>query len=351
MNIPIVNNGIINSMNNIHLTSVILFTSLLIVSRLLLADPKPDWVEGSADFYPNDQYMTATGSASNAELAKDRALNNLSKIFESHIKATTSTKSDTRVSIKDGEESYTKNQHLAEQIQVRTDKIINGARVAETWKDDTVFTYHSLAVLERKQATTNIKQEMQRIDSETQVELERSNAQKDKLLSMSALDKAVLLQLERQTLQKMLKVIDTRGLGSPSQWSLSELKGQLETKLQSLDIGAAVDNDPIGKLDQSLKSAMGNSGFPARSGTSQYMLVASLDVQDLGFRQGWYWLRGKLSVKLVSASGKVRGRKQWPLKVSALQHNDAESRLMSQVSVTLNNELKSAVLEFATGVK
>ena len=95
---------------------------------------------------------------------------------------------------------------------------------------------------------------------------------------------------------------------------------------------------------------MGNSGFPSVNGSASYTLVANLDVQDLGFRQGWYWLRGKLSVKMVEANGKIRGRKQWALKVSALQHNDAESRLMSQVSKELNAGIRPAVLEFATGV-
>jgi len=327
-----------------------LFTGLFFIASAVSAEPKPDWVEGDAGFYPNGQYLTATGSASKAELAKDRALANLSKIFEAHIKELSTTKSDTDVSIKDGDESYAKKIHLAQQIQVSTDKIINGARIAETWKDSTVFTYHALAVLERAQAGNNIKTEMSRLDSETQVELERSRSQSDALLSMSALDAAVALQRERHTLQNTLKVIDTRGKGSPAQWSLADLTGQLESKLQSLSIGTAVDNDPIGKLNQSLKAAMGNAGFPAANGPAEYTLVANLDVQDLGFRQGWYWLRGKLSVKMVAANGKVRGRKQWPLKVSALQHNDAESRLVTQVSKKLNAEVKSAVLEFATGV-
>lgn len=328
-----------------------LLTGLFFIANVTMAEPKPDWVEGDAGFYPNSKYMTATGSASKAELAKDRALGNLSKIFEAHIKESSTTKSDTNVSIKNGDESFTKNIHLAQQIQVSTDKIINGARIAETWKDGTVFTYHALAVLDRAQAGNNIKSEMSRLDSETQVELDRSRSQSDVLLSMSALDAAVGLQYERQTLQKTLKVIDTRGKGSPAKWSLAELSGQLENKLQSLKIATAVDNDPVGKLNQLLKSAMGNAGFPAVNDTSEFTLVANLDVQDLGFRQGWYWLRGKLSIKMVNANGKIRGRKQWPLKVSALQHNDAESRLMTQVNKKLNAEIKTTILEFATGVK
>ena len=328
-----------------------IFLSSCMVNTTSIAASKPDWVEGSPGFYPNHKIMTATGAAGNAETAKDRALGNLSKVFEAHIKETSTTKSDTRVNIRDGKESFTKKHHLAQRIQVRTDKIVNGAQIAETWKDDAVFTYHALAVLDRSQAGSNIREELSRIDSETQVEVERSQSQGDALLSMSALNKALVLQQERQSLQKMLKVIDTRGKGSPASYNLAQLRGQLESKLQTLKIGTAVDNDPMGKLNQYLKSAMGNAGFPAANGNSQYTLVANLDVQDLGFRQGWYWLRGKLSVKLVETDGKIRGRKQWPLKVSALQHGDAESRLMTQVSKKLNSDIKPAILEFATGVQ
>ena len=338
------------TMNNKNKFIAGLITGLFFIASSVSADSKPDWVEGDAGYYPNSKYITATGSASKAELAKDRALGNLSKIFESHIKESSTTKSDTKVSVKDGAENYSKNTNLAQRIQVHTDKIINGARIAETWKDGTVFTYHALAVLDRVQAGNNIKSEMQRIDSETQVELDRSRSHTDVLLSMSALDAAVALQRERQTLQNTLKVIDTRGKGSPANWSLADLNGQLESKLQSLKISTAVDNDPIGKLNQSLKSAMGNAGFAAANGSAEFTLVANLDVQDLGFRQGWYWLRGKLSVKMVGSNGKIRGRKQWPLKVSALQHNDAESRLMTLVSKKLNAEIKPAILEFSTGV-
>ena len=312
--------------------------------------PKPDWVDGDAGFYPNSKFMTATGSASNAERAKDRALANLSKIFETHIREHSTTKSDTRVHVEDGRENYTKDHHLAQQISVRTDKVIQGARIAETWQDKTVFVYHSLAVLDRRQAGNNLRQEMSRIDEETQTELNHAQSVADPLLSMAALDKALGLQRQREVLQKTLKVIDLSGRGSPSKWNLAELRGQLESKMRRLRFAAAVDNDPIGRLNQALRSAMGNAGFPASNNSADFTLVANLDVQDLGMREGWYWLRGKLSIKLLGPGGKVRGRQQWPLKVSALQRNGAESRMMTQVSKKLNQELKSAIIAFSTGV-
>lgn len=329
--------------------------SLLLLSASVIssasADNKPDWVDGEAKAYDDSQYLTAAGSASNAELARDRALANLGKIFESNIRAISTTKSDTHVSVDQGEESFTRKHHLAEKIQVRSDKIIHGARIAEKWKDETLHTYHALALLDRSQAANNIKGEMRRLDDETQTLLDRSQAEKDSLISIALLNNAYQLQQERYSLQKMLKVIDTRGIGSPGFWNLAELSSGLESRLQALKIGAAVDTDPMGKLEQLLKSAMGNAGFPASTNGSDYILVANLNVQDLGFRQGWYWLRGKLSVNLVEKDGKIRGRKQWAVKASALQQNEAESRLLTQVSKKLNAELKTAIMEFSTAAE
>ena len=319
------------------------------VMQAALAASKPDWVEGDADMYPNEHYLVASGSASSPELAKDRALGNLVKIFESHIKESSTTQSDTRVQIKNGKESYSKDHHLAQQISIRTDKVIQGARIAETWLDKSVQLHYALAVLDRAQAGNNMRDEMRRLDEETRVELTRSEGQPDGLLAMAALNQAVNLQREREALQKTLKVIDLSGKGAPEQWNMAELRGKLETQLQALRIATHVEADSTGKLDQILRSAMANAGFPAAGNESAYTLVADLDVQDLGLREGWYWLRGKLSVKLIEANGKIRGRKEWPMKVSALQRNDAESRMMTQVAQKLDQEIKPAMLSFATG--
>ena len=92
------------------------------------------------------------------------------KVFELKIREESVSRSDTQVNVKEGEESYTKSSRLQQQISVRTDKVIDGARIAETWYDEEVLTYHALAVVDRKQAGNNIRQEMSRLDDETETE-------------------------------------------------------------------------------------------------------------------------------------------------------------------------------------
>ena len=312
---------------------------------------QPEWINAESETYLHENFVTATGSASQSELAKDRALANLMKVFELKIREQSVTRSDTQVNVKDGEEHYTKSNRVQQQISVQTDKVIDGARIAETWYDEDVLIYHALAVVDRKQAANNIRQEMSRLDDETETELEQSSAQKDPLRVMANLHQALQHQKQRLALQKMLKVVDLNGSGRRSLFSLAELSGRLDSFLQAMKIATATDNDPVGGLEQALKSAMGNAGFPAANAMPDYTLVIALDVKDLGNREGWYWLRGKLSLKLIeSSSGKVRGRKQWPLKISALQRTETDTRLMTQISKALNNDLKAVILSFATGM-
>lgn len=329
------------------LFSCVLFC-FVFLSSCVNARDKPAWVESEAERYPNNLYISSTGSASDAELAKDRALANLSKVFEARIDETSTTKSDTYVSLHNMKETIAKKNKLSQLIRVTTDNVIKGAQIVESWKDDELAMFYALAVLDRKQAKNNILDEINRLDEETNVEIENIKFQNDTLLKIAGLDKLVSLQQNRLSLHNMLKIINLHGRGYPSEWQLSDFKTQLENELTLLKISAVVDGDSIStELTKILKSSMANSGFPAID-ESDYTLTLRLSVNDLGFQQGWYWKRAKLIIELAKSSGQIIEQKEWSLKVSALQKEDAQSRLMTQISNKLNADLRSLIIGAAS---
>ena len=109
---------------------------------------QPNWVNGMPSSYPNSQYVVASGSASDVERAKDRALANLAKVFELRIRESSTTRQDVHVVNQNGSESVNKSVSLMQNIQIQTNKIIDGARVAEQWKSPDL-THYALAVLDR----------------------------------------------------------------------------------------------------------------------------------------------------------------------------------------------------------
>ena len=312
---------------------------------------QPDWVNGDSFDYPHSAYIVGKASASDRETAKNRALANLSKTFELKIQEESKTVLDVNSSVVNGKENYKKDTRLTQNITIETDKVLEGARVAETWTDKKVLEHHALAVLERTQAGRNIRQQISELDKSTESELHRAKSNNDKLLSMAAMNQAFQLQLQRQTLQKTLKVIDLKGVGKPSAWNLSELRGELENQLLALKIKGEVSSSDLTQLPLLLKGAMSKAGFPAVNGGADYKLVASSQLTDVGMRAGWYWVRGKITVNLLeSNSGKVRGSHTWSFKTSANSKDVAVSRLVTKADNSMKNDLKQVILEFATSV-
>lgn len=312
---------------------------------------QPDWVNGEGFDYPHSAYIVGKGSASNRETAKTRALANLSKTFEAKIKEESRTLTDIKSNNVNGKESFTKDIRFLQDISVETDKVLEGARIAENWLDSSVQEHYALAVLKRSQASKNIHQQINELDQATASELNRSKSIADKLLAMAAMNQAFKLQLQRQTLQKTLKVIDLKGVGKPAKWNLADMRGELENKFLALKIGSKTSSSDLTQLNRLISGAMSKAGFPATKGNADFTMVASSKVTDVGRRQGWYWVRGKITVKLVEAtSGKVRGTYTWSFKTSADSKEVAVSRLVTKADKALKGDMKKVILDFATSV-
>lgn len=316
-------------------------------STALVSAGQPDWITGESSSYPNAQFVVANGSASTAEQAKNRALANLTRVFELHIRESSTTTQQVQSFKQDGEETVSTSQGLSQQIHIQTNKIIDGARVAEQWQNSEDLTHYALAVLDRRQAGNNIRSEINRLDEETRFDLKSAETKQNPLQKVAAYQRVLVLQEERDTLQKMLKVLDLSGRGSESLLNRAELRERLEKSLNTLKMRPAVLTDAVGDLDKLLKGAMAHAGFPESTGPGGYVLSAGLETQPPINSQDWYWLRGTLTLRLASANGLVQGNKTWPLKVSASHMEQLNERMRSAVEKMLNQELKTTILGFA----
>ncbi|NOQ87452.1 MAG: hypothetical protein GQ550_00880 [Gammaproteobacteria bacterium] len=329
------------------LLSMLLVTACMQSTAVMSTGDAPQWVRGEPDLYPNFKYLSATGSASKAEQAKARALSNLAKIFEVQIREVSTTTQDTKSHRQDGVETVESNARIASTVNLKTDKMVQGARIAEQWQSSADLTYHALAVLDRTQAGNNIRSEMNRLDEETQHALDQQKQRTDPLLKISDLHKAKTLQQDRQILQKTLKIIDVRGKGSPAQWNLAELDEQLQQSLRALPLHTAVTSDDIGGLQNILQGAASKAGFNV--GSTGYQLTASLNAQAPIDKGDWHWLRATLKIELIAKDGvTVIGYQSWPLKVSGSSPSQLNARMLKEVDKKLKKELLNSVLEFAT---
>ena len=78
--------------------------------------------------------------------------------------------------------------------------------------------------------------------------------------------------------------------------------------------------------------------------------IASVNMAEPIFREGWYWVTGQIDVQLRDGGGdRVRGTKRWPIKASAQDPAMARQRAWNQVNGWLKKELGDTLTAFALG--
>lgn len=327
------------------------FLLLLVFVVAGCASSRPDWTDsGKSEQYPSNRYLTGIGTATDLESAKDRARANLAKVFSANISEVT--EDITRHTSKrgSGAEQLFNDERVERIISSRTEHVLTGSSIAETWQEQKTNTYYVLATISRSQAENNLLQEITRLDDATRIYVNRAQKERDILRKIRAASNAVDAQVARLAFQRNLRIVDASGRGAPTKWKISKLNSDLERLLHRVRISPQVVNDTAGALRTSTSAALSMAGFQVSdSKTAEFVLESRFDLENIGYRDKWYWTRGVLEVTLKErATGHERGSARWPLKAAGTSSNDAEQRIATKADLLLKRQLRDTIIKFAT---
>lgn len=312
---------------------------------------RPDWVSGESVSYPPSRYLMGRGQGDSEQVAADRARAELAKIFRVAIRdETVDTEAVTRV-VKDKKLQREQRAQAIRTVVTTADEVLEGIEIAKRWQDPQTQRHYALAVLSRARTAEILRQRIDERDQFVEQGVVQARDSEDKLAKAGGIARALNAQRERIVLQQQLAIVETSARVAAPRPSVAELQGQLENVLRQTRIAARIADDAVAGLQKILAGALAQGGFVvATRGQAHYVAFASLALEDLGKREGWYWLKGTLELKLSEMPGEhMRGTKRWDIKVSAQQPAVAQQRALDQVSAILQRDLRSAILGFATG--
>ena len=208
-----------------------------------------------------------------------------------------------------------------------------------------------MAVLSRSQAKASLREELDKIDDEIQQQMHTADATQDPLQKVGALSQALDVSIKRDGFQASIQVVDPSGHGVDEPISQATIRTQISDILKRVRITPEIaDDGGAPEFAGILKGGLAAAGFLAvDGGQADLVLRGKLSLTDLGRRDNWNWVRGTLEVSLVEkATGRVRGSKTWPFKSSAQDPKTARSRALIEVEKQLKEELRAAIIEFAS---
>jgi hypothetical protein len=302
----------------------------------------PEWLDGTSAKYPNAQYIVGTGQSLSLDDAKNRARAEVAKVFEVAISEQSQ---DNLKYMSDGNGS-----ELAQKVErntsTRTDKVLRGVEIADTWFDAKTRQHYALAVLHRGRSARALRQEVEELDRATRIHIDKARSSGDVLDKVANAYAALTTQMERAGVQRSLQVVDNSGRGVPPKWNLAKLSTDLRSQMERIRITPRVTG-PEGFADQ-VSGALGKAGFLVKAGeVPDFTLSAKLSLGEPDYRDGWYWVNGRMEILLSNAQARIRGSKRWDIRTSATSSDVAVKRAMDKAAATLQNELRQTLLGFA----
>jgi len=310
---------------------------------------QPRWYAGDDAKYNKANYLLGRGQAATAEEAKNRARADIAQIFQVAIVVDSEDVQKYRNS-PSGKGGGQFSLDSTRRITTRTEQIIRGIQIAETWKDPVSKEIYALAILPRSQAEESLRQQIKQLDDAVQSNIDLAKNNADVLLRIAAANKAVTAQLDREGLQRALQVVDITGRGIESRYNGVKLKLDLEELLAQVRIAAKILDGSAPGLEEVVTGALAHAGFTIDSVAPVFLLKASLKLTDLGIIEGWYWQRGNLEISVSEAStGRVRGAQRWPVKSSGRDRATAIRRSLDEVNEVMRKELGATIMGMAGG--
>lgn len=325
------------------LKSLFLLSILLMFTACASTPSSPKWLNKPYDKHPKSRYLVSVASADNSNDADSRALAGLSRNFEVAIKDTTMDFSKASVTRKNKQQAITNESNVTRTLNAFSSEVLEGASIDERWKSKQGL-HHSLAVLNKAQATRRFRNRLHRMDSDTSRLVAKSSSTANLVVALSALEKARQLQQERLQLDRNLSVV--AGSGKPTRYSESYFRDQIYQILAKQRF--RIQAEPS-QLATQLQSAVSQVGSKV-SNNAAYTLHGVLDMNKVMQKQGWFWLRGSLELKL-EYKGKIIAKKRITLKESSKQQAMLETRMLDKLTAKMGNYFYSLLTSADVSVK
>jgi hypothetical protein len=197
------------------------------LALLACAGSGPEWLDGSAEAYPNDLYLVGVGSGPGLDAARDRARAEIARSFEVHIEDEVLDRTASTSSPEGSSSARTVVEQIAIETRTTTEVELEGVRIAGLWTDPASQQAYALAVLERRSAGRAFLDEVERRDAEAEGHLAAARVEVDSLARVRALVRAVRASQARDVFAARARVVGASANASDERSRTAELEREL----------------------------------------------------------------------------------------------------------------------------
>lgn len=259
----------------------------------------PEKAHAATASYSKDRFLVAHGTGESEPEARDRALAELSRIFESRVESDTYDKVSSVIS--GGEEKL--DSTLESAVRVTSMVELKGVEIGEVTRDKRTGTYRAVAVLERRKARDLWTREMTAIDERAAAELAVADKAGGKLGRYMALRRVARLWIEREGVASRLRVLGYRGTEAP--YDTGSVFKRIAGTRAEMAFFVGVEGDAAPSVNEIISGELAKRGFAVttQKGSADVVISGTVRVAPVKLdNPGWEFARASLSVSVTDAA-------------------------------------------------
>jgi hypothetical protein len=319
--------------------------ALLIAAGSPNTGRRPAWIDRESPQWPREMYVLGVGSADDREAAEDRARADLARVFETHVSSVFSA-NESESSVKtDRGASYGGKVSVSDETRSTTDKVLEGVEIVEVWQDPETKQIHALAVLDRQQAAARLDARLEALE-EGAKPLRARLGTADKADGLAAALRLFRVERERKAVQQELGIVAP---GRPPRAGVKEEAAAREF-ISRLSVALAIEGDRSGVVRDAVVGGLAAAGFTVKPDAEKADLrgAATVSVQSLGLKDGWYWSRANVGVALQDpASSRVVINVTTNARDASRVASESDRRVLKKVSERVRADIPAAIASWA----
>lgn len=282
-------------------------------------------------------YLTAKGVGSMEKEARDHALAELSRIFESRVYSNTYDRMTSEIG-QSGVE--TSDDYIESRIKIVSEVKLKGVEIEKTWKEDNL--YYALASLDKAQARSNWKREIKNLNDEIEGKLAALQSVNSKLARFQALKKTTDLWIQSEVLLSRLNVLGSDSK-IPSRHDMKSIFQEISSLKSKMLMYVNISGTHKNELKEKIYETLGESGFLLTKEPSKGIIVITgeMEVRPVNIENPELkYARAVVSVEIQDREAGVSvGEITENRRAAHLTYNEAANSAINKVLSSVSEKL------------
>jgi len=220
--------------------------------------PEPEKAASDSADFPETRYLTATGIGVSEAEARREAVGELSRIFESRVSTEVAT---TTASFMDAAAGELFEKNVESRIRIESTVTVQGVIIGKVWQDPDSGRTYALAVLDRQQAAREWYEQLDRLTTQLNGEVDSLIGISGRLPRIIALNRILGLVIQKTAVESRLRVIGRPAMGS-GDIDMRPIFSEAASLKSDSAFFVQIDGVQGAAVSDRLSRALGDNGIP-----------------------------------------------------------------------------------------